>query len=292
MTGFSGRPRRGCWIALERVVAAARSVTTVRPLHFIFHSEHVGSTLVSGLLDETRVVLPLREPLPLRSLVEVHDWLGEPQSLDGPEPKYDTTCPLLSLPHKLQTTLDTIPAPSSYLKAPAEFAEPWAEKLRANGKRRVQVGIAWSGNPQYVNDVNRSIPLEKLLPLLSTPQVNFISVQKDVRATDEGLLVGAGVSDFRSELSDFAQTAALIEQLDLVISVDTSVAHLAGALGKPVWIALSAVSGWRWLEDRSDPPWYPTARLFCQKQVGDWEPLLAEVKNALVAFVAQQSSSA
>lgn len=199
---------------------------------------------------------------------------------DGPAPAFDVTCPLLSAPRVLGTTIESIPARVPYLAAPAELREAWRARLQSP-PGNLRVGLSWSGNAQYANDSTRSIAFERLRAILDVPGVTFVSVQRDVRASDEKGIVQAGVLDVRSQLTDFAETAALLSQLDLAITVDTSIAHLAGALGRPVWVLLSAVSDWRWFEHRSDSPWYPTARLFRQRTVGDWEPVFADVKAAL-----------
>jgi hypothetical protein len=152
------------------------------------------------------------------------------------------------------------------------------------------VGLAWSGNPKNPNDWARSIAFQKLGAILDVSGVTFISVQKTVEPTDEQSFSAASVIDFREYPLDFSETAALISELDLVITVDTVTAHLAGALGKPVWILLSAVSDWRWFEHRSDSPWYPTARLFRQKMIGEWEPVLIEVRSLLSAMARERTA--
>jgi hypothetical protein len=204
----------------------------------------------------------------------------------GPVPQVDLTCPLLSVPHKLGVTLETIPR-APYLSAPTDIAHAWSARLQVD--RGLRVGLAWSGNTQYVNDATRSLRLEQLRTILDVPHVRFVSVQRDVRPAEEDLLRALPIADYRTLLTDFAETAGLIATLDLVISVDTSIAHLAGALGKPVWVLLSAVSDWRWLECRSDSPWYPTARLFRQRAIGEWDAVLAEVRAALGELAARRA---
>src|SRR5262249_26034987 len=149
------------------------------------------------------------------------------------------------------------------------------------GRHGFKVGIAWSGKPTHKNDHNRSIPLSSWLPVLDVP-ITFVSLQKDVRPDDAELLKARkDILRFGEELNDFAETAGLISQLDLVISVDTSVAHLAGALGKPAWLLLPFVPDWRWLLDRDDSPWYPTLRLFRQPQRDDWASVFAKIEREL-----------
>jgi Flp pilus assembly protein TadD len=197
-----------------------------------------------------------------------------------PLPAHDVHLPMLSLPFVLGTTLETIPAEMPYLHAkPAEIAR-WQKRTAGMGRR---VGLVWAGNPRHSSpaqaavDRRRSIDPARLAPLFTVAGVQFISLQKD------GPLVPAGfpVLDCMAEVEDFADTAALIATLDLVISVDTAVAHLAAALGKPVWLLNRFDSCWRWLTGRRDSPWYPGLRLYNQPVPGDWESVLAEVANDL-----------
>jgi tetratricopeptide (TPR) repeat protein len=192
--------------------------------------------------------------------------------------EFELHCPLLTLPLAFGTRLETIPAwPGGYLKAPAEDAARWDGRLPI-GRRRI--GLAWSGSQTHANDANRSIPLTKLLSLLHPDDV-WVSLQKEVREADRAAFCASGLVDVRAELGDFADTAALISTLDLVISVDTSVAHLAGALGKPSWVMLPFAPDFRWLLGRDDSPWYPEMRLFRQDRAGDWEGVAARIGQAL-----------
>jgi hypothetical protein len=152
-------------------------------------------------------------------------------------------------------------------------------------KSRPSIGVAWAGNAKHVRDRERSIDLGCLLSLLDIDGT-FVSLQKEVRAADMATLKSnSDILHFGHEISDFSDTAALIAHLDLVISVDTGVAHLAGALGKPVWILLTHVPDWRWLLDRNDSPWYPTARLFRQDAAREWDSVIARVRGALLQFI-------
>ncbi|CAB3643720.1 Beta-barrel assembly-enhancing protease [Paraburkholderia sediminicola] len=197
-----------------------------------------------------------------------------------PLPPYDFHCPLLSVPLALGTDLTTLPAHTPYLAADPKMVEKWRQLL--GDDRRMRVGVVWSGNPQHLNDRNRSIRLASLAPLVkSAPDVDWISLQKLVRDEDKADLATLPLSNLANEIRDFSDTAALVSALDLVIAVDTGVAHLAGALGRPVWLLLSEPSDWRWLSDRTDSPWYPTARLFRQGKPGDWASAIESVKNAL-----------
>lgn len=210
-------------------------------------------------------------------------------------PAHDLHCPYLSLPHGFGTTLDTVPAGVPYLTASPPGIETMATRLadvvaaagRPEGDAgpasgpRLRVGLVWAGNPAFANDRHRSIPLAALAPLLALPSIDFVSLQKDLREGDEALLQQHGVAQLGPDLTDFAATAAAISSLDLVIAVDTAVAHLAGALGKRVWILLPFSPDWRWLTGRVDTPWYPTARLFRQPALGDWGSVATALCEAL-----------
>jgi tetratricopeptide (TPR) repeat protein len=200
---------------------------------------------------------------------------------------FDVHAPLLSLPLAFGTKLETIPSATPYLFASSKAASDWAKRL--GPKRRPRIGLAWSGSPTHKNDHNRSINLGSLLPLFEI-DATLVSLQKDTRGEGEKALKGQmGLLDFCDELEDFSDTAALMSNLDLVISVDTSVAHLAGALGKPIWVLLPFVPDWRWLLDREDSPWYPTARLFRQDDKCDWDSVIGRVHSALHDFVQRHS---
>ncbi len=197
-------------------------------------------------------------------------------------PPFDLHCPLMSLPLAFGTTLDTIPAPVPYLHPPAERVSSW--RIRLAGTKAPRVGLVWSGKPTHKNDHNRSIPLTQLAPLLRTPDVTFVSLQKEYRNADRAQLAASPLLRLDTALADFADTAAVIAALDLVIAVDTAVTHLAGAMGKPLWLLLPAIGDWRWLKDRADSPWYPSARLFRQPRIGDWPGALAAVMRELALF--------
>ncbi len=192
---------------------------------------------------------------------------------------FDTYSPLMSLPHVFGTTLETIPKQIPYLKA---SANPAIEIRSARSK----VGIVWAGSPTHSNDRDRSIPLLQLLPLLQVPELDFYSLQKGKRVADLSQLPAEiSIENLATKLTDYTDTAAAISQLDLVIGIDTSVVHLAGALGKPVWTMLCYNPDWRWLLEREDTPWYPTMRLFRQIQPGDWEGVCDRVRTALLEFL-------
>jgi hypothetical protein len=176
--------------------------------------------------------------------------------------------------------MDTIPAKVPYLFSDPLRVKEWERKL--GEKRALRVGLVWSGSTIHTNDRNRSLPLSKILQGIP-PEVSLYSLQKEVRESDRATVESRkDIVDFSEELRDFSDTAALIYLMDVVVCVDTAVAHLAGALGKRVWVLLPFVPDWRWLLDRDDSPWYPTARLFRQPSLGDWEDVLVKVKNELI----------
>lgn len=197
----------------------------------------------------------------------------------SPPPGFDAYCPLMSLPHVLHTTLETIPARVPYLRADRRKVQAWQHKL--GPRTRPRIGLAWSGAAYFRNDHNRTIRLDALAGLVALP-AEWHALQKEYRPHDTALLgQHPQIRQHQDELGDFSDTAALIECMDLVISVDTSIAHLAGALGKPVWILLPQSPDYRWLLGRDDSPWYPTARLFRQPAFGDWAGVVAAVAAAL-----------
>lgn len=198
-------------------------------------------------------------------------------------PSFDLHCPLMSLPFAFGTTVSTIPASVPYLCAPAGRIDAWRARLPRQAALRV--GLVWSGRADHKNDHNRSIALSRLQSLLTIPDVQFISLQKEYRETDLAALASAPVLRLDAKLNDFADTAAVISELDLVIAVDTATAHLAGAMGKPLWLLLSYIQDWRWMRGRADSPWYPTARLFRQPEIGDWDTVITRVAQELAAFV-------
>jgi tetratricopeptide (TPR) repeat protein len=199
-------------------------------------------------------------------------------------PAVDVCCPLMSLPHAFATTVETIPAATPYLHADADKLGRWRQAL--GDTERLRVGLVWSGSTGHKNDAQRSMRLQDLLPLMALP-VEWHALQKEYRDHDLELLARhPEIRQHAHALGDFADTAALIACMDLVISVDTGVAHVAGALGKPVWVLLPFAPDYRWLLEREDSPWYPTARLFRQAAIGDWPGVVAALAAALPAFAA------
>jgi hypothetical protein len=206
-------------------------------------------------------------------------------TLPGPErvvsygelPDFDCHAPLLSLPRLFGTRPDTIPAEVPYLGADAELTRIWAKRIgEAPGPK---VGVVWRGNPDQRVNRARSCPPEMLRALEDVPDIHLFSLQKETG--DDG--VPEGFTDLGRHLDDFADTAAAIQQLDAVVSICTSVAHLAGALGCPTWIMLAFAADWRWLQEREDSPWYPSARLVRQQAPGDWAAVVKRVADALRA---------
>jgi tetratricopeptide (TPR) repeat protein len=223
-----------------------------------------------------RVVLQAQTPLLtlLRPLAD--SVIGRDEAL----PKFDFHCPLMSLPLGFGTELASIPADIPYLRADPALVARWRRRLGARRGRRV--GIAFSGNPDHVTDALRSIPASDFSPVLRCEGVDFHVLQTEIRDADAAVLPRYTRLHVHADaLHDFTDTAALISLMDLVISVDTSVAHLAGAMGRPVWILLQHSADFRWMQRRDDSPWYPTARLFRQSAMRQWQPVIDAVAAAL-----------
>ncbi|MFL9966235.1 tetratricopeptide repeat protein [Paraburkholderia sediminicola] len=261
------------------------------------------ATLVSKL--GAKVVLEV--PAALMRLMSTLDGVDQLVEAGHPLPPFDCHCPLLSLPLAFRTDEASIPAATPYLFADLEAARAWRErvdakpdaKADARTDRRLKVGLVWAGeNRSHVAelrkiDARRSIALERFAPLLDVPNVRFFSLQKGAAASQlSGSELSERVADYTQELHDFADTAALVANLDLVISVDTSTAHLAGALNRPVWILNRFDTCWRWLLERRDTPWYPCARLFRQPALGDWDSVMQATRDALAELSASSAGGA
>jgi tetratricopeptide (TPR) repeat protein len=224
-----------------------------------------------------RVVLEVQPPLMgvLAGLRGVDQLLARGSEAGS----YDYHCPLLSVPFALQTRLDTVPAAVPYLHADSQRVAKWRQAIHDRHTPGLQVGIAWSGNTAYSNNHRRSISLEPLLAAMPQ-EASCWSLQKEVSEEDRGLIERTGrVRCFAQ--NDFVDTAAQIGSMNVVISVDTSIAHLAAALGKPTWILLSSTPDWRWMSARTSSPWYPNVTLFRQEAPGDWRPVLGQLSEAL-----------
>jgi hypothetical protein len=194
---------------------------------------------------------------------------------------FDQHISIMSLPYRFRTTVDTIPAPIPYLFADERLAAKWRHRMRGPGLR---VGLVWSGNVRkhqlrfQVIDRNRRLSVEAMQPWLDLPSITFYSLQKGESQKEAE---GRNIVDWMDEVDDFADTAAIIASLDLVISADTSVAHVAGAMGKRVWVLSRLDACWRWLRNRPDSPWYPTARVFGQTERGSWRSVIDAVREEL-----------
>jgi len=198
-------------------------------------------------------------------------------------PKFDVQCPLMSLPLAFKTTLATVPAKVPYLAPAPEKSRSW--RARLGQKIGPRIGLVWSGNPSFAKAGAKRVPLDLLLPITAA-NAEWYSLQMDVLEEDRGILTSSpAITDHTAHFQDFSDTAALIAELDLVIAVDTAVAHLAGALGRPVWILLPLHADFRWLRDRQDNPWYPSAKLFRQTREGAWQDVIDQVAHDLQTLV-------
>ena len=200
---------------------------------------------------------------------------------------YDVQSPLLSLPLRFATDFGSIPADVPYLRAEPELVEAWGQRL---GRHGFKIGIAWHANPQSGSAGNRSIPLEQFARLARLPGVRLIALQKHIgldqlASLPDGLEIETPGDGFDDGPDAFIDTAAVMANLDLVIAADTVIVHLAGALARPVWVALAHVPDWRWMLDGPDYPWYPTARLFRQSRAGDWDGVFADLAGELQRLV-------
>ncbi|MGZ5205311.1 MAG: tetratricopeptide repeat protein [Caldimonas sp.] len=254
---------------------------------FFYAEQGLGDTIqfcrYARLVAErgAKVVLGVQEPLV--PLLEGLEGVAQTVSMDEPPPLFDYHCPLLSLPRAFGTSLQSIPRGGAYIHTTgprlAGRLATWQAKL--GSRPHPKVGLVWSGNPSHQNDKNRSIPLANFVDIVSGG-ASFISLQNELREADAAVLKQRPDIEYVGpELVDFAATAALIAQLDLVVSVDTSVAHLAAAMGKPVWVLLPFNPDWRWLLGRDDSPWYESVRLFRQSRRGDWQDVLSKVAEQI-----------
>ena len=197
-----------------------------------------------------------------------------------PLPAFDLCCPLLSLPLALDTQLATIPSAAPYLQAPPDQLARWNAEFPSGGP--IRVGVVWRGNPKHSNDAHRSVNFATFQRLFAAANCEFVCLQVGLNETEAAAFAGhSHLVNPTDQIKDFADTAAIIMQLDLVIAVDTSVAHLAGALGKPTWVLLPFSPDWRWMLGRNDSPWYPSVRLFRQPTIGDWDTVISDVCAAL-----------
>ena len=241
------------------------------------------------LLAAKGAIVHLEVQPALRTLLAATPGVATVIARGEPLPAFDLQCPLLSLPLALQTNLQTIPDQTPYVRASGERIGHWAGLLP--GGHQPKVGLVWRGNPRHKNDANRSVPWALFRQLLAVDSCRFISLQIELSAEEAGTLAEReNVRSFAGQIGDFADTAAIVSQLDLIVTVDTSLAHLAGALAKPVWLLLPFAPDWRWLLDRTDSPWYPGMRLFRQPSAGDWDAVLQAVRAGLLQLVASVPS--
>jgi hypothetical protein len=283
--------RKRQWARREPAIEAAplwlggEDLTAKRIL--LHHEQGLGDTIqfcrYLDLFDRSRTEVVLKVQPPLKSLLDGFMPGIEVLSDGDALRRIDYQCPLLSLPLAFGTRLETIPSPRCYLQADAGRKAAFASRLGSVAGPRI--GLVWSGAPSHLHDAERSIAFERLEPAL-TDGAAWTCLQNVIRNSDRPAFDRIGRVGFHgAALSDFSQTAALIDLMDLVITVDTSVAHLAGALGKPVWILLPFCPDWRWLSDRADSPWYPSARLFRQRAIGDWDSAIEDVREGLRSLI-------
>ncbi|HVY59092.1 MAG TPA: tetratricopeptide repeat protein [Xanthobacteraceae bacterium] len=287
---YEARWRTAGFAAQKRQFAAALWLgeTQIAGKTILLHHEQgIGDTIqfarYAPLIARmgARVLLAVQPSL--KSLVWQLPGVEDVYGPDDVLPPFERHCPLLSLPLALQTEVGTIPTGIPYVTADPARVSRWKEVL--GGRAQPRVGLVWAGRADYANDAGRSIGLPALTPLLGTPGVTWVSLQHELRPEDRLVLEAhSGIARLGERFEDFADTAAAIAQLDLVISVDTAVAHLAGAMGKPVWILLPHYPDFRWFLGRDDSPWYPSARLFRQPARGDWQSVVARLRTELAGL--------
>jgi tetratricopeptide (TPR) repeat protein len=273
-------PRHLCWLGQHPLRG--------KRLHLVCEQGH-GDTLqmlrYAPLCVAQGAVVTVSVPDPLvdlaRSVPGVSRVLAESEFV----PPFDCWTAMMSLPLAFGTTLQTVPAEVPYLSVPEAARAAWRERLKP--LHGLKVGLAWSGRQAHQNDANRSLAASALAPLLGA-HAQFVSLQNEYRESDQDFLLDSAISDFAPDLQSFSDTAGLIEAVDLVVSVDTSVAHLAGALGKPVVILIPFVPDFRWGLEGETTPWYPTARILRQTTRGDWAPVLAEARAHIDRLVSPQ----
>jgi hypothetical protein len=266
----------------------------------IHHEQGFGDTLqflrYAPLLSAAGARVALWMPEELARLLRAQQGLGELYIGTVTLPRFDYHCPMLSLPRAFGTTLATIPAGAPYLQADPALAWSWAGRLPPPG--RCRVGLVWAGEPKPGDpgaaalERKRSIGLQTLAPILGLPGADFVSLQRGPAQHQAEAFIRAGlISDPMWGVTDFADTAAIIANLDVVVSIDTSVAHLAGAMGKPVLLVDRYDNCWRWLAGRADSPWYPTMRIFRQHMPGDWDSVAGWAAASLNDFIARLAAA-
>lgn len=260
----------------------------LRDKTILLHSEQgLGDTIqfcrYADLLSKQGARVILEAPSILASLLETLEGVSRVVTKGSPLPSFDYHTPLMSLPLAFGTNLDSIPSPQRYLKSNVEKSAYWSRRLGEKTKPRI--GLVWSSASPFTGDSSRSIALSQFMKILPKENCEFICLQKEINDIDKELLESlTNINFFGNELNDFSDTAALIDCVDLVVSTCTSVPHLSCALGKPTWIMLSYAPDWRWLLEKTDSPWYHSARLYRQKSPGDWQSVIESVKNDLLDF--------
>jgi hypothetical protein len=245
----------------------------------VYAEQGLGDTILFGRFlapvaeRGARIVLDVQRPL-VRLMSSMPGIAQVATTGDAP-PQFDFHLPFGSLPLALRTTFDTLPSPIPHLAA--------SKRTEATAGSDMRVGVCWAGNPDYGNDHNRSIPLSIFAPLTRVPNVSFVSLQQKPRVGDEAILTELGRIDLASigRARDLTDTAAILFQLDLVITVDTVIAHLAAALNRLVWILLPFHAHWVWMRETAESKWYPSARLFRQPEIGDWPSVITRVAEEL-----------
>lgn len=255
---------------------------------FLWAEQGFGDTFqfirYASLLKERGATVVAEVPELVIDLIRHVNGVDEVLTMDDPFPTFDYHLPLMSLPKVMETTIETIPAPVPYIFAPVE-----QQSLPEIQGAKLKVGLVWAGTPDHIDDYNRSCPIKNLIPLFADEEIAFYSLQKGVGEDDfRGLIPKhANLADLAPGLENFSDTAAAIAQLDVVISVDTAAAHLAGAMGKPTWLILPYSAEYRWLTGREDSPWYPTMRLFRPDGLRDWGSIMRNLQSALADLKTQ-----
>jgi tetratricopeptide (TPR) repeat protein len=295
-SGYEWRWRKADWAGAARAFPAPLWLgePSIAGKTVLLHAEQgLGDTVqfvryVSLIAGCGATVIVECQP-PLKRLLQNVRSVSCVISRGEPVPRFDLHCPLLSLPLAFKTELASVPAEVPYIRACPEHIAKWRGRLP--WKARLRVGICWGGSRAHLNDRNRSIPLDRFAKILSIPDIDFVSLQQEVSEPQAALLRHHGVLQLGSEFEDFADTAAVVAMLDMVVAVDTSVPHLAGAMGKVTALLVPFSPDWRWLLDRTDSPWYPTMRLFRQPAIGDWESPLERLRQELVEAARRGSSA-
>jgi hypothetical protein len=264
---WSGSPLRGKTLLIWSEQGFGDTLQFAR---FLPHAMKLAGDDGRILFECQRELLPLFHDLPRAEAIPQGD----------PLPSFDLQCALMSLPLALRTTLHSLPREVSYLTPPPGRIARWRRRLEQISDKKI--GLAWSTNAASPTARRRSCRLSEFAPLTSIPNTRLVSLQKGPAAS-ETEASPFSITDWTSDLYDFADTAALIANLDLVITVDTAVAHVAGAIGKPFWVMVPFAPDWRWLLKRDDSPWYPTARVFRQPSAGNWKDVIHQVAGALRA---------